>query len=117
MPVALGGRLVSGFGGGALIALAMVAIQRYFPSSIWPQLMAILSVVWGVTAFGGPLFGGIVVQSLDWRSGFLIFAGLAVAFASPAWWCCGRRPRQSVEEARRAGFPSRRSWRWRSASP
>ncbi|MEZ5923679.1 MAG: MFS transporter [Hyphomicrobiaceae bacterium] len=80
MPVALGGRLVSGFGGGALIALSMVAIQRYFPSAIWPQLMAILSVVWGVTAFGGPLFGGLAVQYLNWRSGFLIFAGLAVIF-------------------------------------
>jgi MFS family permease len=82
MPVALGGRLVSGFGGGALIGLCMVAIQRYFPSAIWPQLMAILSVVWGVTAFGGPLFGGIVVETLDWRAGFLIFAAAAVAFAA-----------------------------------
>ncbi len=80
MPVALGGRLVSGFGGGALIALSMVGIQRYFPSSIWPQLMAILSVVWGVTAFGGPLMGGLAVEYLDWRSGFLIFAGLAIAY-------------------------------------
>lgn len=80
MPVALGGRLVSGFGGGALIALSMVAIQRYFPSAIWPQLMAILSVVWGVTAFGGPLMGGLAVEYLDWRSGFLIFAGLAVTY-------------------------------------
>lgn len=82
MPWALGGRLISGFGGGALIALSMVAIQRYFPSAIWPQLMAILSVVWGVTAFGGPLFGGIVVVTLHWRAGFAIFAGLAVAFGA-----------------------------------
>jgi MFS family permease len=80
MPVALGGRLVSGFGGGALIALSMVAVQRYFPAAIWPQLMAVMSVVWGVTAFAGPLFGGFTVEYLDWRSGFLIFAGLAVAF-------------------------------------
>ncbi len=78
---ALGGRLLTGFGGGALIALCFVAIQRYFPSTIWPQLIAILSIVWGVTAFGGPLFGGIVVSVLSWRWAFLLFAGAAVVFA------------------------------------
>jgi MFS family permease len=105
MPIALGGRLISGFGGGALIGLCMVAVQRYFPSAIWPQLMAILSVVWGVTAFGGPLFGGIVVQTLDWRAGFLIFAVAAVAFAA----ACAVVLRSEVlpvrEEASAGRFP------------
>ena len=59
MPILLGGSVLSGFGGGALISLSFVATQRYFPTRIWPQLMAILSVVWGISAFGGPLFGGL----------------------------------------------------------
>lgn len=78
---ALIGRLVSGFGGGALISLSFVAVQRYFPSAIWPQLMAVLSVVWGVSAFGGPLYGGLVQTLLSWRWAFLIFAAAAVIFA------------------------------------
>ena len=78
---ALIGRLISGFGGGALISLSFVAVQRYFPSSIWPQLMAVLSVVWGVSAFGGPLYGGLVQTLLSWRWAFLIFAAAAVVFA------------------------------------
>ncbi|HRQ61305.1 MAG TPA: ATP-binding protein, partial [Alphaproteobacteria bacterium] len=30
-----------------------VSIERLFPRDIWPQLFAIISVVWGVAAFGG----------------------------------------------------------------
>ena len=78
---ALIGRLISGFGGGALISLSFVAVQRYFHSSIWPQLMAVLSVVWGVSAFGGPLYGGLMQTLLSWRWAFLIFAAAAVVFA------------------------------------
>jgi MFS family permease len=45
MPIVLCGRLLSGFGGGALISLSFVALQRLFPAAVWPQLMAILSIV------------------------------------------------------------------------
>ena len=45
MPVLLGGRLVSGFGGGALVALTFVSVERLFSRDIWPQLFAILSSV------------------------------------------------------------------------
>lgn len=81
MEVALGGRLFSGFGGGALIALSYVAVQRYFAAAIWPQLLAILSVVWGVAAFGGPLYGAIIGTLLSWRWAFGFFAIGAVIFA------------------------------------
>ncbi len=82
MPWLLIGRIVSGFGGGALISLSLVAVQRYFPAAIWPQLMAVLSVVWGVAAFGGPLFGGVVDTLLTWRWAFIIFAAAALVYAA-----------------------------------
>ena len=82
MPVLLFGRVLSGFGGGALISLSFVATQRYFPTRIWPQLMAILSMVWGISAFGGPLFGGLVDTWLSWRWAFAIFAMAALVFAA-----------------------------------
>ena len=78
---ALIGRLVSGFGGGALISLCFIAVQRYFPSSIWPRLMAIESVVWGVSAFSAPLYGAAVTMLLSWRWAFAILAVAAVGFA------------------------------------
>lgn len=82
MPILLIGRVISGFGGGALISLSFVATQRYFPTRIWPQLMAILSVVWGISAFGGPLFGGLIDTFLTWRWAFGIFAVAALVFAA-----------------------------------
>lgn len=84
MPWLLSGRLLSGFGGGALISLTFVATQRYFSVAIWPQLMAILSVVWGVSAFGGPLFGGLFGTLLSWRWAFIAFAAAALLFAMSA---------------------------------
>ena len=65
-----------------MISLSFVATQRYFPTRIWPQLMAILSVVWGISAFGGPLFGGLVDTFLTWRWAFGIFAVAALIFAA-----------------------------------
>jgi MFS family permease len=81
MPWLLAGRLISGFGGGALISLSFIAVRRYFSDAIWPQLMAVLSVVWGISAFGGPLFGGLIDAFLTWRWAFIIFAAAALVFA------------------------------------
>lgn len=106
MPVALGGRLVSGFGSGALMALSMVGIQRYFPSSIWPQLIAILSAVWGVTAFAGPLYGGIVVSVLTWRWAFLLFAAAALLYSLACLVVLRNEPPPIRDGRGLSGFPA-----------
>lgn len=106
MQWALGGRLFSGFGGGALIALSFVAVQRYFDSRIWPQLMAILSVVWGVSAFGGPLYGGIAVTLLNWRWAFALFAVAAIAFAIACAIVLRNEPEPSGDGAMPGKFPA-----------
>ena len=84
MPWFLVGRLIEGFGGGGLVALAFVSVERLFPRNIWPQLFAIMSVIWGVSAFAGPLLGALASEYLSWRWAFGLsaFGGLAVAFAS-----------------------------------
>lgn len=84
MPMFLAGRLVEGVGGGALVSLAFVSVERLFPPRIWPQLFGIISAVWGVAAFGGPLIGAILVELLSWRWAFAIFTliGLVMAVAS-----------------------------------
>lgn len=81
MPWLLAGRLVEGVGGGALVALAFVSVERLFPRAIWPQLFGIMSAVWGVAAFGGPLIGALVSQAFGWRAVFALFsvAGLVMA--------------------------------------
>ncbi|QDZ03126.1 MFS transporter [Nitratireductor mangrovi] len=78
----LAGRLVEGLGGGALVALAFVSVERLFPRLIWPQLFAIISVVWGVSAFSGPLLGALLADAWSWRWAFGIFAVAGFAMAA-----------------------------------
>lgn len=84
MPWFLAGRLLEGFGGGGMVALAFVSVERLFPRDIWPQLFAIMSVIWGVAAFSGPLLGALAAEYINWRWAFGVSAagGLAMALAS-----------------------------------
>ncbi len=84
MPFFLTGRLVEGFGGGALVSLAYVSVERLFPQRIWPQLFGVMSAVWGVAAFSGPLLGALMVGFMSWRWAFGVFVvgGLVAALAS-----------------------------------
>lgn len=84
MPVFLAGRLLEGFGGGGLVALAFVAVERLFDRRIWPQLFAIISAVWGVAAFSGPMLGALIAEAFSWRTAFGVFTagGLLMACAT-----------------------------------
>jgi len=73
MPQFLAGRLVEGLGGGALVSLAFVSVERLFSRAIWPQLFGIMSAIWGVAAFSGPLLGAIMTELLSWRWAFGVF--------------------------------------------
>ncbi len=78
MPVLLAGRLIQGIGGGGLVALAFVASAQFFPQRLMPRVMAVISGLWGISSFIGPMVGGVFVEygaSLGgWRGGFLFFA-------------------------------------------
>jgi MFS family permease len=99
MPVFLAGRLVEGFGGGALVSLAFVAVERLFARAIWPQLFAVISAIWGVAAFSGPLFGALVAQALSWRWAFGLFSGAGLAMAAASFVVL-RGPVASVDGSR-----------------
>lgn len=81
MPVFLLGRVVEGLGGGALVSLAFVCVERLFPSRIWPQLFGIIAAIWGVAAFAGPLFGALAAEHLSWRWAFGLFSIAGVGMA------------------------------------
>lgn len=74
MPIMLAGRLAQGLGGGGLMALTFVAANRLFERRLMAQVMAAISVVWGASAFTGPLVGGVFSELDFWRGAFLFFA-------------------------------------------
>jgi MFS family permease len=90
MAVMLLGRLLQGCGGGWMVALAHVGLTQLFPPERWPQLLAVISGVWGVSALTGPLIGGVFATAGAWRGGFLAFALQALALAAAMPWLLGR---------------------------
>lgn len=85
MLVMLAGRLVQGLGGGAMIAIAFVAVHQIIPSRMTVRAYAIFSMVWGVSAFSGPMIGAIFAQGGFWREAFFFYALQAVVFAAVIW--------------------------------
>ncbi|MCV2868253.1 MFS transporter [Defluviimonas sp. WL0002] len=81
MPVLLAGRVAQGLGGGGLVSLSFVAVARIFPVRMMPRAFAAMSVVWGASAFAGPLVGGVFVTWGSWRAGFVAFALQAALLA------------------------------------
>ncbi len=85
MAIMLGGRLLQGLGGGAMMALSYVGVSQRFAEELWPRVLALVSGVWGVSALIGPLVGGAFASAGFWRGAFWAFAaqGLVVVVLAP----------------------------------
>ncbi len=109
MEVLLLGRVAQGLGGGGLVSLAFVSVARLFPEPLMPRVMAVMSMLWGASAFLGPLVGGLFVTYATWRWGFAFFGLQAAVLA--VWIGFGLRgggeaPGENATEAGR--LPMRR---------
>ncbi len=74
MPVLLIGRILQGLGGGGLIALVYVSQDRFFPNHLVPRTIALLSSVWMMASFSGPVIGGAFATAGEWRMAYWAFA-------------------------------------------
>jgi MFS family permease len=98
MGVFLTGRLLQGLGGGLLTALAYTTIRQVFPEGLRTRAIVLLSGVWGVAAFSGPLLGGVLADCGLWRWAFWIDVPIAVAVGVLAECALrkSRRPKQNA---------------------
>ena len=80
MAVMLLGRFIQGMGGGGQVALVYVALDRLFPKAMVPKLVALTSATWSMSAFCGPLVGGLFANYGMWRGAFWAFALQAALF-------------------------------------
>jgi EmrB/QacA subfamily drug resistance transporter len=78
LPALVGARVVQGLGGGALMPLGMAMVYELFE----PQDRGLALGIWGVAAMAapavGPVLGGFVVTSVDWRILFVINLPLGI---------------------------------------
>lgn len=77
MAAMLAGRVIQGFGGGALLALAYAMVSRIYPERLWSRALALLSSMWGIATLLGPAIGGVFAQFDLWRGAFLVLVPLA----------------------------------------
>lgn len=89
MTVVLIGRLIQGIGGGFLVALVYVAIRHWFAKEQLAKVMALISAIWSMSAFAGPLVGGTFATFGNWRMAYvaasvqaLVFIGLTLTDSS-----------------------------------
>lgn len=106
MPLLLTGRALQGIGGGGLVAMGFVAVGMIFPRRYFARAMAAVSTLWGVSAFAGPLVGGVFVEYATWRWGFAFFA--CQAFALALWIVLRSEAGVARSTANASGFPVKR---------
>jgi MFS family permease len=75
MPVFLVGRLVEGFGAGAIDVVLYVLVARVFPVELHGPVFAGFAAAWVVPALVGPALAGIVTDAFGWH---WVFAGALV---------------------------------------
>lgn len=94
MAVVVAGRAVQGIGGGLTFGVIHGMVRELFPEPMWPSRLALISVVWGVAAIGGPFIGGVLAQLGLWRGAFWGMVPVIVAPAVVSWRLLPRRARR-----------------------
>ncbi len=75
----LASRVVQGVGWSALYPLALILINRLFPTNRQGEMMGLWESSVGLTTVVSPLIGGALVQYLGWRSLYVFMALIAAA--------------------------------------
>jgi len=83
MPVFLVGRVVQAVAGGGMLSLTFIAVGGLFSSGLMARAYGVVSMIWGLAAFSGPLVGGVAITYAGWRAAF-IYAGL-LALGLAVW--------------------------------
>ncbi|WP_290853167.1 MFS transporter [Gordonia sp. (in: high G+C Gram-positive bacteria)] len=78
MTVMLIGRALQGFGAGLLGGLGFAVVRLVLPPNLWQRSIALMSAMWGVGNFVGPVVGGFFAQIHFWRGAFVLLAVFAV---------------------------------------
>ena len=78
-------RVVQGFGAALMVPSSLALIATYYPKEERGRAVGIWAAASGISAAVGPLLGGILVDTLGWRSTFYINLPIAAATLWMLW--------------------------------
>ncbi|GAA1798478.1 MFS transporter [Agromyces neolithicus] len=78
LPIFVGARIVQGLGGGGLMLSAQAIIGEIVSPRERGRYLGWIGIVYVIAAVGGPLIGGVVIQTVGWRWIFVGYLPLAV---------------------------------------
>jgi MFS family permease len=82
MAVLVLGRILQGFGAGAIPATAYAAIARGIPAELRPKMFAVMSTAWVVPGLLGPVAALALLHATSWRWVFFILLPLVAVAGS-----------------------------------
>lgn len=82
MSMLVGGRLVQGLGGGALLVVSMAVVADILPPRKRSSVQGAFGAVFGISTVIGPLVGGFVVEVLNWHWIFFLPVPVAMLAAT-----------------------------------
>lgn len=77
----LAGRALQGCAAGWLSGLIYIAVATLFPIRHLPRIFALITSIWAVATFVGPLLGGLFADAGHWRGVFVLFVAQGLLFA------------------------------------
>ncbi|WP_241191124.1 MFS transporter [Deinococcus psychrotolerans] len=81
MAVLIGGRILQGLGGGAIVSVAYLVINTAYPDAMRARMLALLSSAWVLPALLGPALASYVTGRWSWRGVFLGLLPLVILAA------------------------------------
>lgn len=84
--VLLAGRVLEGFGAGALGVVTYASASRAYPPAMYGRMLALMSSAWVLPSLAGPAVAGLVADATTWRWVFVFllpFLPVAVALTLP----------------------------------
>lgn len=85
MAILLVARTVQGLGGGVLVAQAYGIASVFYPDSLRPRVLAMISVAHGLAALAGPIAGGGFAAIGWWRGAFWARVPVLLLLAALVW--------------------------------
>lgn len=92
------GRVIQAFGGGALVPISMALVGDLFPAHRRAQPLGVIGAIDTAGWVVGHLYGGIMVQLVDWRVLFWLNVPIGLVAFGLIWWLL-----RDVEQPRASG--------------